>query len=361
VEVAEAADSTEAPAVEVAEAAGSTDAPAVEVAEAADSAPLGDVAQSEARADKAEVDVAQDEMADQQVAVVEAAPVDPLVSTSTGQQIFAPDVQVTSPVLVAVPDVPQAEQMPQALATLKDPEVDPVVVAKVQNPEAEPRAAPEPEIDVAEVSDSMAKPAALAETAPEVAASTTVLLSDKTGVRVLQAPSAPGIAPQVLTSVALDAITYDDTGDVALSGRGSGRSAGFVRVYLDNKPITTSRIRADGSWKADLPEVDTGVYTLRVDQVDDTGDVTSRVESPFKRESREALAEVRDDERRSPIKAVTVQPGDTLWAISRERYGDGILYVRVFQANRDRIRDPDLIYPGQIFALPKDEIAQVDE
>ena len=39
-------------------------------------------------------------------------------------------------------------------------------------------------------------------------------------------------------------------------------------------------------------------------------------------------------------------------AIAKERYGDGILYVEVFDANRDKIRDPDLIYPGQIFVLP---------
>ncbi|MDT8327844.1 MAG: peptidoglycan-binding protein, partial [Roseovarius sp.] len=40
-------------------------------------------------------------------------------------------------------------------------------------------------------------------------------------------------------------------------------------------------------------------------------------------------------------------------AISRAFYGDGVMYVRVFEANRDRIRDPDLIYPGQVFALPQ--------
>ena len=51
---------------------------------------------------------------------------------------------------------------------------------------------------------------------------------------------------------------------------------------------------------------------------------------------------------------VTVQAGNTLWGISRERYGQGILYVQVFEANRDKIRDPDLIYPGQIFNLPDD-------
>ena len=51
----------------------------------------------------------------------------------------------------------------------------------------------------------------------------------------------------------------------------------------------------------------------------------------------------------------TVQPGNTLWAIARERYGEGILYVAVFEANKDLIRDPDLIYPGQIFRLPEIE------
>ena len=50
----------------------------------------------------------------------------------------------------------------------------------------------------------------------------------------------------------------------------------------------------------------------------------------------------------------TVVPGSTLWAIASETYGDGVLYVRVFEANRDKIRNPDLIYPGQIFDLPRD-------
>ncbi|MDE0211734.1 MAG: LysM peptidoglycan-binding domain-containing protein, partial [Boseongicola sp.] len=45
-------------------------------------------------------------------------------------------------------------------------------------------------------------------------------------------------------------------------------------------------------------------------------------------------------------------PGNTLWGLARKKYGRGILYVRVFEANTDRIRDPDLIFPGQIFAVP---------
>ena len=50
--------------------------------------------------------------------------------------------------------------------------------------------------------------------------------------------------------------------------------------------------------------------------------------------------------------SVTVQPGHTLWAIAREEFGEGVLYVQLFEANRDRIRDPDLIYPGQVFTVP---------
>ena len=50
--------------------------------------------------------------------------------------------------------------------------------------------------------------------------------------------------------------------------------------------------------------------------------------------------------------SVTVQPGHTLWAIAREEFGEGVLYVQLFEANRDRIRDPDLIYPGQVFTIP---------
>jgi len=126
-----------------------------------------------------------------------------------------------------------------------------------------------------------------------------------------------------------------------------------MRIYLDNSPITTSRIATDGSWRSDLPQVDSGIYTLRVDQVDAQGAVVSRVETPFKREAPAALAAASAG-RDAAAQVITVQPGFTLWAIARDRYGEGIRYVEVFNANRDRIRDPDLIYPGQVFDLPDD-------
>ncbi|WP_150121488.1 LysM peptidoglycan-binding domain-containing protein, partial [Sulfitobacter sp. HI0023] len=125
-----------------------------------------------------------------------------------------------------------------------------------------------------------------------------------------------------------------------------------IRVYLNNNAIIDLAVDGEGRWRGDLPNVDEGIYTLRVDEMDAEGTITSRVETPFKRESAENLAAAtRSGD--GPVSVVTVQKGDTLWAISRERYGDGLLYVRVFEANSDDIRDPDLIYPGQVFDLPK--------
>jgi nucleoid-associated protein YgaU len=50
---------------------------------------------------------------------------------------------------------------------------------------------------------------------------------------------------------------------------------------------------------------------------------------------------------------VVVQPGNNLWQISRGTYGRGAAYTVIYQANKGQIRDPDLIYPGQIFMLPR--------
>jgi nucleoid-associated protein YgaU len=49
---------------------------------------------------------------------------------------------------------------------------------------------------------------------------------------------------------------------------------------------------------------------------------------------------------------VIVQPGNSLWRIARRVLGEGTHYVHIYQANQAQIRDPDLIYPGQVFELP---------
>lgn len=185
-----------------------------------------------------------------------------------------------------------------------------------------------------------------AEAAPPIPPSGAILRADRNGVEVMTPAS-----PQVMSNVALDTISYSETGDVQLAGRAQS-DATQIRVYLNNNAIIDLAVDGEGRWRGDLPDVDEGIYTLRVDEMDADGTITSRVETPFKRESAENLAAAtRSGD--GPVSVVTVQKGDTLWAISRERYGDGLLYVRVFEANSDDIRDPDLIYPGQVFDLPK--------
>ena len=282
------------------------------------------------------------------------------------------------------------------------------------------------EIETGTASTDVATPEAKADKAPA-----TVILADEDGVRVLQ-DGAPSAAKPAVT---IDTISYSSNGDVILGGR--GQAGNFVRIYLDNQFLATSKIAADGYWALELSDLEPGIYTLRVDELNAAGDVVSRAETPFKREAAEELAELMaagteteepsaegpsesaaetqvvdaealasvepeaaDDPQpeevvtqeevnvqaevaelnpqgeqssdggslavegqpadtasvlRTPSKKFrvrTVQPGSTLWAIAKESYGAGIEYFKVFEANKERIRDPDLIYPGQVFEIP---------
>jgi len=281
-----------------------------------------------------------------------------------------------------------------------------VAVAPVAGPEA-----------VAAV-EAPAAPAAEPAAAPEPPAA---LLVTEEGVKVLQ-PGAE-VPAELKANVSIDSVAYTPEGLVQVGGRGQG--AALVRLYLDGAPLAEVPVGADGQWGLTLPDMAPGIYTLRADQLDAEGKVTSRFETPFKRETPEALAAVltppaapepqaepapipapaaapeaaAPEPQAAPVPAaapqpapqpeavaaapaappaapqpaavaeaaapeappappppvtVTVQPGFTLWGIAEEKFGDGVLYVQVFEANRDKIRDPDLIYPGQIFTMPGD-------
>ncbi len=53
-----------------------------------------------------------------------------------------------------------------------------------------------------------------------------------------------------------------------------------------------------------------------------------------------------------PARTREVGQGDTLWSIAASTLGDGTLWAAVYRANRDRIKDPARIYPGQRLAVP---------
>lgn len=147
-------------------------------------------------------------------------------------------------------------------------------------------------------------------------------------------------------NVVIDSVVYDRNGEVVMGGR-SGRGLADIQIYLDNQPIVRTRADADGAWQAQLAGIDRGVYRLRVDELDAAAQVTSRAEIPFERVTPDLARDA------SGPRALIVQPGNTLWDMSEQKYGDGRRYMRIFDANRDQIRDPDLIYPGQVFVVPE--------
>ncbi|NNK15635.1 MAG: LysM peptidoglycan-binding domain-containing protein, partial [Sulfitobacter sp.] len=279
------------------------------------------------------------EAATQQVAAQTVEPVAaaPLVETDKTEQqeetVVAAEPKATE---TPPPSQPEEDQQVAALA--------PQDSAEPSQPQT-PSALPAQSVDAPVETEPSAQVAAPAPEQTQKTETVAILKSTADGVELLNTPS-----PEVMDNVAIDTISYSDAGAVQLAGRAQTKAT-TVRVYLDNNAVISLPVDDQGRWRGDLPEVDEGIYTLRVDEVAADGQVTSRVETPFKREAPETLAAATALQD-GPIKAITVQKGATLWAIARDRYGDGQLYVRVFEANRQSIRDPDLIYPGQIFDLP---------
>lgn len=219
-----------------------------------------------------------------------------------------------------------------------------------------------------DVDKSLSEDGASQKTANATAAPT-VLMADGTGVKVVQQ------AGNVAGDLRVDSVSYDPEGRVYVSGRGGAGKT--VRLYIETVLWAETKVGPDGQWRQELIDVGPGRYALRADQVDADGNVSQRAEIPFHREDVAVLAQITaanaaSDAQGSDVGAmpgstdqaavgsapakritsITVQPGNTLWGIATSNYGDGVLYARVFDANRAQIRDPDLIYPGQIFFLP---------
>ncbi|MDX1780086.1 MAG: LysM peptidoglycan-binding domain-containing protein [Thalassovita sp.] len=293
------------------------------------------------------------------------APVKPVLTVEAAPAETQPEAEPqVAAAEVATEQAPQAGQQVPEAPEKADETAGKADAAMSEKTEAEPV-----ETAVAEAGATAPEPVVTAEAAAPVAteeqttaaepvttepAAPAVLLAGKEGVTVLQ-PAQTGVAQSELV---LDVISYTDTGAVELAGRGAGGQT--VRAYLNNKSWAEAPISENGQWKTQLTDVAPGIYTLRIDQIEAAGKVTSRVETPFKREAQEKIAiadaaqEQGTGQKVAPNDYFLVQPGNTLWAIAREHYGEGILYVRVFEANRGLIRDPDLIYPGQVFEIPRD-------
>ena len=158
-------------------------------------------------------------------------------------------------------------------------------------------------------------------------------------IQILQAPEIDHESP-----ITVDVVEYDSEGQIGVAGRAEPETA--VRIYVNDQPAGESAADDTGQWRIEPPrDLQPGLYRLRADQLAPGGEVVARVELPFVKEDLAALPE--------PEQTYVVQPGNSLWRIARARYGSGLQYVVIYQSNRSQIRDPDLIYPGQVFDIPR--------
>jgi nucleoid-associated protein YgaU len=170
------------------------------------------------------------------------------------------------------------------------------------------------------------------------------MITPRDGVGPTTVLQSPALRPGESGKLSLDVIDYSEKGPMVLAGRGI--PGANVEVYLDNQPAGRAVIGSDGTWTV-TPEkrVAPGQYTVRVDQIGKDGRVVARIEMPFTRGDAMQIA--------GGETQVVVQPGNSLWRIARRTYGAGMRFTLLYEANKDQIRDPDLIYPGQLFVVPK--------
>jgi hypothetical protein len=160
--------------------------------------------------------------------------------------------------------------------------------------------------------------------------------------KLVQAPSAAGVPRS--GDLAMSTLDYDDAGHVTVTGQAT--PGVVVRVYINDNLVAEGAAGSDGRWKLQPPDpVGPGKHTLRLDRLASDGKPVARLELPF---DRVVVPPGTKDLRR-----LVVVRGDNLWNIARAHYGVGFHHTVIYGANKEQIRNPDLIYPGQVFSLPK--------
>lgn len=312
----------------------------------------------------------------------------------------APQVETPAPAEIAsndvAPDAP-APQEPAAPVEVTEPET-PELPADDPTPAVEsetPPEAPAVEAPVAEQPVAASAPAA-----EEVPAQVEQPAQSETPVEAA-APVAVAIVQPTIDAVEID-------GDRNFFA-GAGTDGMTIRLYVDNDLVGTTEV-VDGRWLVEtIGELDQASQRVRIDMIGRDGAVAGRAEVDFVLELPQAVedeiavAEAPEPETPAPAPAEQPEPvqeaapsepavqqapepvavdepepvanevptmvgvtegnrttsgmaiirrGDNLWTIARRVYGEGIRYTQIFEANADQIRDPDLIYPGQVFDLP---------
>jgi nucleoid-associated protein YgaU len=191
--------------------------------------------------------------------------------------------------------------------------------------------------------------------------------------------SQPG-APKPAGALVVETVEIEPGGKFHVSGQ--ARPGAPLRLYLNDSFVTSVTAAADGRFAVTINEgVAPGNYRVRIDEASSSGTVRVRAEVPFTAPettasvSAQAATPKRPDtaaprlaaagatvlpDGSSPpstvvvpkITTTTVSRGDSLWRLSQTSYGAGMRYAIIYKANREQIRNPNLIYPGQVFVVP---------
>jgi nucleoid-associated protein YgaU len=182
-------------------------------------------------------------------------------------------------------------------------------------------------------------------------------------------PAASNTPATSRPNVAISVVEAEDTGTLFVAG--TAHPGASVRLYLNDSYLASAVAGPDGRWSFSIGKgLAAGTYRVRTDDVEkESGKVLSRAEVSFAFNPGKPMADKpagtpEPSARMSAagsttvnvaeIKTTTVTRGDSLWRISQRVYGRGQRYTVIQRANNTQIRNPDLIYPGQVFVLPNE-------
>ncbi len=141
--------------------------------------------------------------------------------------------------------------------------------------------------------------------------------------------------------LALGAVDYDTSGHAVFSG--TSPAGAKVNLSLGNQLIGSTVADAKGRWHITAP-TPSGSGMLVLNATTSNGTQLPVVTAPFAPETlKNALAEGH----------IIIAPGDCLWIIAKHIYGEGTKYTLIYAANAGQIHNPNLIFPGQNFVLPR--------
>jgi nucleoid-associated protein YgaU len=155
--------------------------------------------------------------------------------------------------------------------------------------------------------------------------------------QILQGPeAATGAGP-----LALDAAEYAAGDRLVLSGQADPGAR--VAVYAGAQLLGTAVADAAGKWQLNSSlQRPSAATELRLDQLGRDGAIAFRITLPLNSSGAAPDGDT-----------YVVQRGNSLWLIARQVYGKGARYTAIRRANQELIPDPDRIYPGQQFKIPK--------